>query len=77
MRRAAVSVPSNIAEGFGRHSRQDYLRFLDIARGSTYELITQIRIATELGFLKDDHDVEQLVQEVERVLNGLIRSLRR
>ena len=76
MRRAAVSIPSNIAEGFGRHTRADYLRFLDIARGSTYELQTQTRIAADLGWLAHNHEAHQLVAEVERVLNGLIRSLR-
>lgn len=75
IRRAAVSIPSNIAEGFGRHSRPDYLRFLDIARGSTYELQTQMRIAQDLGFA-DDKELMDRIEELERVLNGLIRSLR-
>ena len=76
LRRAAVSIPSNIAEGFGRHSRPDYLRFLDIARGSTYEVQTQLRLAHDLGYLTETHCLE-LVAEVERILNALIASLRR
>ena len=75
LRRATVSIPSNIAEGFGRHSRTDYVRFLDMALGSTYEVQTQLRLARDLGYSKD-HAVLELVAEVERILNGLIRSLR-
>lgn len=75
IRRAAVSIPSNIAEGFGRYSRPDYLRFLDIARGSTYELQTQMKIAHDLGYANDTILMEN-IEELERVLNGLIRSLR-
>ena len=75
VRRAAVSVPSNIAERFGRYSRPDYLRFLDMARGSTYELQTQMRIAHDLGYAQDNELLEK-IEELERVLNGLIRSLR-
>ena len=76
LRRAAVSIPSNIAEGFGRYTLPDYIRFLDIARGSNYEVQTQLRIARDLDYCKDTliHDE---VAELERVLNGLIRSLRR
>jgi four helix bundle protein len=74
-RRCAVSIPSNIAEGWGRQSRTDYLRFLRIARGSTYELQTQLMIASDLGFAPADHQVHDLVAEVARVTNGLIQSL--
>ena len=75
VRRAAVSIPSNIAEGFGRYTRPDYLRFLDMARGSTYELQTQMRIARDLGYTNDTELMDK-IEELERVLNGLIRSLR-
>ncbi|MEO0586457.1 MAG: four helix bundle protein [Planctomycetota bacterium] len=75
LRRAAVSIPSNIAEGFGRHSRADFLRFLDIARGSAYEVQTQLRLAFDLG-LADDPDALDDITEVIRILNGLIASLR-
>jgi four helix bundle protein len=75
MRRCSVSIPSNIAEGFGRHATGDYLRFLAIALGSTYELQTQLRLAMDLSFHQDRLILDE-VAEVERILNGLIRSLR-
>jgi four helix bundle protein len=75
VRRAAVSVPSNIAEGWGRGSTVDYLRFLHMARGSLYELQTQLWIAADLGYIEAEHEIYDLVREVERLTNGLIRSL--
>lgn len=78
VRRAAVSIPSNIAEEFGRHSRVDSLRFLDMARGSTYEVQTQIRLATDLDYFNDAKiNILGRIAEVERIFNGLIQSLRR
>ncbi len=77
MRRAGVSVASNIAEGYGRGSRADYIRFLYIARGSLYELNTQISFAKDLQYIQAS-DLEELckkLDECERVLWGLIRSL--
>ena len=76
IRRAAVSIPSNIAEGWGRSGKQDYARFIEMARGSAYELQTQLRLAKDLGFLHDD-EIHEQVAEVERIINGLLRSLRR
>lgn len=76
MRRAAVSIPSNIAEGKGRYSRKELLQFLFHARGSLLELRTQITIARELRFLCTS-DADALVtrtSEVGRLLNGLINS---
>ena len=75
MRRAAVSIPSNIAEGHGRQSRADYLKYLRIARGSLMELDTQYELATELEMLPGDAAVRELIRETDRVLQGLIRSL--
>jgi four helix bundle protein len=75
MRRAAVSVPSNIAEGHARQSRPDYLKFLRIARGSLAELTTQVEIAWELNLMPVDSAFGDLLAEVDRVLQGLIRSL--
>lgn len=77
MRRAAVSVPSNIAEGYGRGSTNDYLRFLRLSRGSLAELATQHEIATSMGMMKDDPLIQDLLDEVERILQGLIRSVKR
>lgn len=75
MRRAAVSIPSNIAEGHGRQSLTDYVRFLKTARGSLMELQTQVALAERLGFLSPTRGLVDLLNEVDRVLQGLIRSL--
>ena len=71
MRRAAVSVPSNIAEGKGRHSTKELVQFLYRARGSLLELQTQLSIAHALDMLAFKH-LNELMEEVDRVLNGLI-----
>lgn len=76
MRRAAVSVPSNIAEGYGRESLTDYIRFLKTARGSLMELETQLLLAQDLGFLRITHGLSESLTETSRVLQGLIGSLK-
>lgn len=76
MRRAAVSIPSNIAEGWGRGTRKDYTRFVEMARGSSYELQTQLRIASDLGYMRHDDPIHDLISEVEKLANGLVRSLK-
>jgi len=78
MRRAAVSIPSNIVEGCARDSQADYLRFLYIAFGSLRELHYQQSLSRRLGFLhnEDSSLLETKIVETEKVLNGLIRSLR-
>jgi four helix bundle protein len=75
LRRAAVSVPSNIAEGAARTSRTEYVRFLSIARGSLAEIDTQIEIARRLGYLPSDRDIDETVQKVFARLNALIKRL--
>jgi four helix bundle protein len=75
IRRAAVSVPSNIAEGYGRQSRADYLRFLRQARGSLMELQTQLILIEELGLAAVPAETTRILAETDRVLQGLIRSL--
>jgi len=78
MRRAAVSVPSNIVEGCARDSQVEYLRFLNMAFGSLRELHYQIGLSKRLGFLcnQDTALIEPKIVETEKVLNGLIRALR-
>ena len=77
LRRAAVSVPSNIAEGYGRGSRRDYIRFLKTARGSLYEIQTQLILAVDLELL-DESDVSPIWSETDQcagMLHKLIESL--
>ena len=74
MRRSAVSVPSNIAEGYARQTRADYVRYLRVARGSLAELETQLTIAQELDLINQDVGTTKLLQESDRVLQGF-RSL--
>ncbi len=78
LRRAAVSVPSNIAEGHGRLTDSQFRHFLGNARGSLYELQTQLELARDLGYL-DGAKVREVMEqgwEVARLMNGLITSLR-
>jgi four helix bundle protein len=79
LRRAAVSVPSNIAEGSGRRTTREFIAFLHIARGSLSELRTQLLLAERVGYLgaTDLANAEGLSDEVGRLLNAVIRGLRR
>ena len=78
LRRAGVSVPSNIAEGYGRSSKGEYVLFLGHARGSNSEVETQLEIAKALGFgeKKQIAEAEGLCADVGRLLGALINSLK-
>ncbi|MBI9017572.1 MAG: four helix bundle protein [Phycisphaerae bacterium] len=77
MRRAAVSIPSNIAEGYGRCSQNEFDRFLHIALSSLFELETQLQIACNLNYIDVDKTEEfyLLCNELERMLNSFIRTV--
>lgn len=79
MRRSAVAIPSNIAEGYGRKSLKEYSQFYSIAYGSGLELETQILIAKELGLAKkEDFDkVELLLEEVLKMLNSMTSKMKK
>ncbi len=79
IRRAAVSVPSNIVEGCARNSNADFLRFLDIAFGSGRELEYQLSLATRLEYINqsESQKLDVIVNELMKVLSGLIKSQRR
>ena len=75
LRRAAVSIPSNIAEGSGRASNADYGHFLSIARGSLYEAMTQLQIAVDLGYLPGlSPELEALISEIGRMLGAMLKK---
>ncbi len=75
MKRSSVSIPSNIAEGWGRLSRKNYIQFLRISRGSLFELETQLLITKDLNYIKDSQEIENLIVEISKMLNSLIRKL--
>jgi len=75
MRRAAVSIPSNIAEGAARHTSKEFLQSLYISRGSLAEIETQLVLCRELGFAKDVSALNQLISELFGILSGLIRAI--
>ena len=77
LKRAAVSVPSNIAEGYGRNSTAEYIRFLKISIGSLYELDTQLELSNRLGFVSSDatKDALELCVEIEKMLVSLVSKL--
>lgn len=77
MRRAAVSISSNIAEGTSRHSRDDYARFIEIATGSVFEVVSQSILAKRQGFLTEDElkAIYSAAEVQNKMLSGLRRSL--
>jgi len=75
MRRAAVSIPSNISEGYSRKNLKEYLQFLRVAYGSSAELETQLIITKDLYQKLNYQKVESLLEEVQKMLNVMIRKL--
>jgi four helix bundle protein len=77
VRRAIVSVPSNIAEGAGHFSSKEFSRFLEIAYASTCELDTQIILSFDLSFISEDElkNFNICIEEIQKMLSGLIKSL--
>ena len=79
MRKAAVSIPSNIAEGFERGGTGEFINFLSIAKGSNGELITQLYIAYDIGYLskEDDESLVQRAQKIGKMLGGFMKYLKK
>jgi len=79
IRRSAISIASNIAEGYGRGSQKDYVRFLRVARASLMELETQLQFARDLGYLPEAgfSEISSKIDEAAKPLSGLIRSVER
>ena len=76
MRRASVSIPSNIAEGAARTSSREYAQFLNVARGSLSELETQVFIATDLGYISSDHPIFSIIDRASKLITGLHKAIR-
>lgn len=77
IRRSAISIPSNIAEGCGRKTQKDFCNFLYIAQGSSFEFETQLILSLNLGFIGDElfESVVVKLNEIQKMLNGLINSI--
>ena len=75
MRRAAVSVPSNLAEGAARTGQKEFSHFLNIAKGSLSKLETQLLLSVDLGYLKSDHEIFPLTDRVAKLLTGLHKKV--
>lgn len=77
LRRSAISIPSNISEGYGRNSSNDFIRFLNIAMGSLFEVQTQIEIAQNLQYINMEkfETLFEKSREIERMMSSFIRSL--
>ena len=76
LKRAAVSVPSNIAEGFGRDTTKDFVHYLFMARGSLFEVATQLELAKRLKYLSDITHLEKEVERVGMMINALAAKLK-
>ncbi len=76
LRRSAVSIPSNIAEGFGRNSDKEFYRFLSIARGSLYEVETQLEIVHQVGLSNNIVQYDELLEKLHAKLNSLMNAVK-
>ena len=79
LKRASVSIPSNIAEGYGRNTDKSFSHFLDISRGSLFEIETQLIIAKELGFVSDAtlyKEILSLIEEESKMINAFSKTLK-
>ena len=79
LKRASVSIPSNIAEGYGRNTDKSFSHFLDISRGSLFEIETQLLIAYELGFITNQALYKEILSQIEeesKMINGFSKSLK-
>lgn len=79
LKRASVSIPSNIAEGFGRQTDKSFNHFLNISRGSLNEIETQLIIAKELGFIQDENLLNDLlltIEEESKMINAFAKNLK-
>ncbi|WP_414728244.1 four helix bundle protein [Zhongshania aliphaticivorans] len=76
LRRAAVSIPSNIAEGAGRHSDKEFIRFLNIANGSLPEVETQLLIALQLKYIEEINELQNSIDKIFAMLSSLKRKLK-
>ncbi len=75
IRRCAVSIPSNIAEGSSRHNAKEFIQFLYIANGSLSEFETQLEIALRLSYCKNVSNFIELIKQIRSMLNGLIKAI--
>lgn len=75
VRRSAVSIPSNLAEGAARLGRKEFIKFVGISRGSLSELETQLLIAVNLNYMDKGHEVFSQIDEVSRLITGLYKQL--
>ena len=79
LRGAALSIPSNIAEGFERASRKEYLNFLNIAKGSAGEVRSLLRVSVEIGYLEESqyYELQEMILELSRYLSNQIKALKK